>query len=1165
MQQTHLPFFAALLGLLLLTLPARTAPLAHAELVLWSKADDLHLADGALVTHWPDSSGQHNDLTAKDGQAPSFLAKGSFGRPVIAFRGDVKANPKVIQAFQAPFSGEWRGCTIFLVGTNLSDNTWLNTSQSVGDFRTLGFIQLTGTQCAIEHLPAPANPADVHIVALTCGIDDTGACTLTSYMDGTAQGHMTDPKPGYGIIFGGCTLGAAMDICAYHGEMAEVLMYKGLLTDDERVATQHYLEVKYGKAPATPTDIGRPAGFPPPQPPVEKPATTTLQPCQRSLMLLACADTITTPDYAPVDTWANLVNPKFPLLGVKDHQPMLVKHALAGHAVVRFQGTWNNTVLNYMDVQIEGVTPELTMFFVGRHLERYGLFDTAPGLVDTLRHIQAIQNCASRQLALEHPFPILGNEDPQLVSLVVGKEGETGQYIASYAYGYPQARNVSQTEIKPIRFKQATLGVINRTLQPFNGDIAEVLIYGSALTNAERQQTERYLTAKYGLPLKSLVQRASEPAPRSAFGVKYPQLPRTMSWLGNTESGKTNHIQHGICGICVQPDGTVAATSIYDEAHKDFGLYKDGKSLGGIGGGFSTVITDGKYYYLGVSGVGKKHAGVRRLSLDLQDAPWPGAEQGQIGFDTPAPWNEIEGLAIVNRDLYLTCDAVDAVGIYDPDTGKLKGHFPVKTPGRMAVDPDGKLWIGTPDGLVQYTAAGTETGQFINGIKVGGVTLDKQGHLLVVDAGTRLQIITYDITGARPKEIAALGERSGVFAGPRPGAMSDLRLLNPNGVGVDAAGNIYVSGGWRLLSFTPEGKPRWHVEATMFATCGDFDPDTDGQDLYTKDFHFTATTDQTPGKDWRWTGYLADPVKYPDGVTTEQALIMRRLNGTLYRFALAWQIKISRQLPNSELFIPCAAVNPNEAMGGPVITNAPAKGRFIWIDKNSNGLPDKDEFTTPPADTAPSQWGVNCYVDTNGGIWEAQGRAGVRYIPLQGFTATGAPIYDFVKVQSFLRPPEFLDVRRAMYFPALDSMYLSGYTWDNQAWPDEQWVNSGRELIRYDDWTKPTRHLVSRIPFIARDITSFDVLPSRHLAFLGEMTTSSILVYNADTGKMIGVVEPDPNLVGYETGWLDLPEGALRVCERKNGEVLILTEECYKAKQLLYRCPPDFEHYQPLP
>lgn len=143
------------------------------------------------------------------------------------------------------------------------------------------------------------------------------------------------------------------------------------------------------------------------------------------------------------------------------------------------------------------------------------------------------------------------------------------------------------------------------------------------------------------------------------------------------------------------------------------------------------------------------------------------------------------------------------------------------------------------------------------------------------------------------------------------------------------------------------------------------------------------------------------------------------------------------------------------------------------------------------------------FVDDAGGIWEPQDRWGVRHLPLRGFAASGAPIYDFADETWFPRPREFIAVLRAWYFPGTDTMYLSGYTWDHPASGKEYvWGCCGRELIRYDDWTKPTRAIRCRMPFPedSHDVKSAAVAHEAGRAFAVDKE-NVIFVYDTPSAR----------------------------------------------------------------
>jgi hypothetical protein len=236
-------------------------------------------------------------------------------------------------------------------------------------------------------------------------------------------------------------------------------------------------------------------------------------------------------------------------------------------------------------------------------------------------------------------------------------------------------------------------------------------------------------------------------------------------------------------------------------------------------------------------------------------------------------------------------------------------------------------------------------------------------------------------------------------------------------------------------------------------------------------------------------------------------------------------------------------------------TGAP-KGRFFWADDNGNGRIDAGEYREPPAGTPRSELSYSVYVDEEGGVWETQDRRGVRHLPLRGFTRGGAPLYDFAQEKSYDRPREFIQVERAVYSAKTDTMFLSGSTWNHPSLGDEHWGVCGREVVCYDHWTGPTRKVRCRMPFPegATNVKAIAVAHEANLLFAAEMETSVVFVYDTRSGRLLGIVEPDAELVG-SVGWVDIDAG-IRAFTRREGEVLLIVEDSWSQKEMIYRIPP---------
>ena len=140
----------------------------------------------------------------------------------------------------------------------------------------------------------------------------------------------------------------------------------------------------------------------------------------------------------------------------------------------------------------------------------------------------------------------------------------------------------------------------------------------------------------------------------------------------------------------------------------------------------------------------------------------------------------------------------------------------------------------------------------------------------------------------------------------------------------------------------------------------------------------------------------------------------------------------------------------------------PPTGQYFWCDANGNGLVEAGESTVPAADAKPWQEAHAELVDARGGLWEPQGTEGLRFLPLRTINEHGVPLYDMADMVWEPRPAEFANVIRVEYDAETDCMYLGGLTQEHPALGTEAWGGVGREIIRYDDWSKPTRQVHSR-------------------------------------------------------------------------------------------------------
>ena len=277
---------------------------APPELMLWLRADTLAktLDDAAEVNSWPDDSGRGNDAVSEQGMEPSFSSKGVGGTPAVLFAGNANAKPKMIQRLLLPLSGEWRGATIFCVGANLQQANWLGTNPGgQGEIRIIGSLQHCN-QPTSPSCPLGVKAADgLQMVTIADGLTTDGSLQCDIYSGEKRVSGFTDDKCVYGLMWGKADLGAYLDWASLNGEIDEFIVYRGVLSDDDRTAVEHYLRGKYKLDGAKDDDPATPVGYPlPAAPALPTAAKLTKEPVEDHLQLWLRADDLTLKDGAHI-------------------------------------------------------------------------------------------------------------------------------------------------------------------------------------------------------------------------------------------------------------------------------------------------------------------------------------------------------------------------------------------------------------------------------------------------------------------------------------------------------------------------------------------------------------------------------------------------------------------------------------------------------------------------------------------------------------------------------------------------------------------------------------------------------------------------------------------------------------------------------------------------
>jgi hypothetical protein len=396
------------------------------------------------------------------------------------------------------------------------------------------------------------------------------------------------------------------------------------------------------------------------------------------------------------------------------------------------------------------------------------------------------------------------------------------------------------------------------------------------------------------------VQPQVEGAPKQNFSYQ-------TTWIGNTFGGGDKWVQNFIEGMFVAPDGTVYTASGWDEAGREFGIYKDGKIAGtipdthgwGTGGGKAIAANDTHVFIAhshgneggGLTGEpypakGMEWYGVSRRNKDGSHAPFPGG-RGRFGdmlvlheVATDAGNDaQVRGLAVDDKNrLYISDTRSGEIKVLDTRSMTQLASWKVERPGPLALDKSESLWIlqqatgSAPARVVRYSSNGVLKPQSMNfkaGVVPTSLALDGKGALYVTDNGPAQQMLIYTNLHGTPKLARTFGERGGIYSGKVPGKNGPQRFSGPMGVGLDAAGNLYVgcdqaAGGAVLRSFNPRGTLRWEVLGLEFVDSADTDPLSDGSDVWTTENRYTLDWSKPTGQQWTWRSQTVDPFRFPD-------------------------------------------------------------------------------------------------------------------------------------------------------------------------------------------------------------------------------------------------------------------------------------------------------------
>lgn len=649
---------------------------------------------------------------------------------------------------------------------------------------------------------------------------------------------------------------------------------------------------------------------------------------------------------------------------------------------------------------------------------------------------------------------------------------------------------------------------------------------------------------------------------------------------------------------------------------KDGALVRYGKHTHGWGnGGGEAVAANSRYVYFGVSmsneggrlkdpetwpPKGAKWFGVsRRLRSDIsQGAPFEGGEGGKgdtlksaflvVAEPPDKAKQSIPGIAADEKQLYVADPYANSIKVFDAETMQLVKEWKVERVGQLALDASGALWMlqrkteSAPAELIGFYPDSVRPRASLTFDAVAqplAFCLSPDGRVFVAEDDARQQVRIYSLTKEGTlKETGTFGEKGGIAAGT-PGAFGDRKLNHVTALGIDAKENLYVAqdaqsggGGTVLESYRlADGALNWRLLGLTFVDMADIDAASD-TDVFTKEEHFRLDYAQPAGREWSYAGYTIGALKFPQDPRLHlwsAGAWVRQIGGARVLFvndmSADW-LQVYRFDPkmNGEVAIPSGLFAKRHIQKDDHWPpNQPEKGEWIWRDANGDGAFDEGEFATQGGADAPAAQGW--WVDRAGGVWLATETQGLRYFPCGGLDPKGNPQWGYATMKTFPHPEGFLEVKRIRYDVASDTLYLGGTTAEEK---NQHWKPMGPVLARYDGWLHGGQKLRWRVtlPYVhgssgheSCEPMGFDVagdfvfVPIVGASKKANVKTGRVEVFRAGDGQAVGHFEPSEE-VG-EVGLQDVRE-TLTAHRRAQGEYIVLMEDDYKSKVVMYRWKP---------
>ncbi len=450
------------------------------------------------------------------------------------------------------------------------------------------------------------------------------------------------------------------------------------------------------------------------------------------------------------------------------------------------------------------------------------------------------------------------------------------------------------------------------------------------------------------------------------------------------------------------------------------------------------------------------------------------------------------------------------------------------------------------------------------------IAVDNQCRLIVADNGIDQNIKVFDISGTdEPVVIDTIGVKGGALGGTEPGIIEPLKFWGMRGIGTDATGNLWVAnsgypsqvgGGTDLRHFDTNLNMDCQMLGLAFVQSMDADP-LDPTQIYSSGEHYEIDYN-TPAGDlqahWKYKAQTLDPFRYPDDprlVNALESTMIRYIDGKKFMFLTNMYAEfLCVYRFDGEIAVPCAFFCVGwdglwEKYSWQINKRPKLKdgegNRWMWRDNNGDGQVQKEEFTAYDI-KYPYIKGIE--IDKNGNVY--LGSRFLCYFPANGLDKNGVPNYSSSTMVTSNSPYTYSggDMSRIKYVDDTDVMFFAtgaGYPFFS-------------DIIRYKNWSKGER--VADTLHIGKPSTTFTADDKYIYLNVGKEglytnTMAEIDIWDAETLEPVGYILPGPEVNNF-SGMMDLMY-AIQVSKLPGGERIIVAEEDYYGKGIIYKWCPD--------